>query len=91
MFATRQPEKYGVVGITKMIQYGASPRATIAINYACRAYALLQNRHFVIPDDVKFVARNILRHRIVLTYHAQAENITADSIIDRIFEGVFTP
>ena len=91
VFATRQPAKYGLLAFAKMIQYGASPRASIAIIHACKAYALLQNRHFVIPDDIKMVARGILRHRILLTYHAQAENITPDMIIDKIFEVATTP
>lgn len=91
VFATREPEKYGLGSIAHMIQYGASPRASIAITHACKAYALLQNRHFVIPDDIKMVARGILRHRILLTYHAQAENITSDLIIDKIFDSITTP
>lgn len=91
VFATREPVKYGVPSIAKMVQYGASPRASIAITHASKAYALLQNRHFVIPDDVKVVARGILRHRILLTYHAQAENITSDMIIDKIFDTILTP
>lgn len=91
VFATREPEKYDLFSYAKMIQYGASPRASIAIIHACKAYALLQNRHFVIPDDIKVVARGILRHRILLTYHAQAENITSDMVIDKIFEIVATP
>jgi len=89
--ATREPEKYGLASLSKMMQYGASPRASIAIAHACKAYALLQGRHFVIPDDIKFVARGILRHRVLLTYHAQAENITPDIIIDKIFDMVVTP
>jgi len=91
VFATREPVKYGVTSIQKMVQYGASPRASIAIVHASKAYALLQNRHFVIPDDIKVVARGILRHRILLTYHAQAENITSDTIIDKIFDSIITP
>ena len=91
VFATREPAKYGLNSIAKMVQYGASPRASISITHASKAYALLQNRHFVIPDDVKVVARGILRHRILLTYHAQAENITSDMIIDKIFDTVLTP
>lgn len=91
VFATREPEKYGLHIYAKMIQHGASPRASIAIIHACKAYALLQNRHFVVPDDIKVVARGILRHRILLTYHAQAENITSDMVIDKIFEVVATP
>jgi len=91
VFATRQPEKYGLSSFVKMIQYGASPRASIAITHACKAYALLQNRHFVIPDDIKMVSKNILRHRILLTYHAQAEGVTSDMIIDKIFDAILTP
>ena len=91
VFATREPVKYGVTSVAKMVQYGASPRASIAIAHASKAYALLQNRHFVIPDDVKVVARGILRHRILLTYHAQAENITSDMIIDKIFDTILIP
>jgi MoxR-like ATPase len=91
VFATREPEKYGMHNLAKMIQFGASPRASISIVHACRAYALLQNRHFVIPDDIKFVARGILRHRIMLTYHAQAESLTTDMIIDKIFDVVVAP
>lgn len=91
VFATREPEKYGLSGMGKMMQYGASPRASIAIAHACKAHAFLHNRHFVIPDDIKVVARGILRHRILLTYHAQAENITSDMIIDKIFAIVATP
>lgn len=91
IFATRQPEKYGLANFAKLIQYGASPRASIAIAHACKAHALLQNRHFVVPDDIKIVARGILRHRILLTYHAQAENISSDMIIDKIFDIITTP
>jgi len=91
VFATREPKKYNVSSVADLIQYGASPRATIAITNACKAYAFLQNRHFVIPDDIKMVARHILRHRIILTYHAQADNINSDFIIDKIFDSIVTP
>ena len=91
VFATREPATYGLTSIVKMVQYGASPRASISIVHASKAYALLQNRHFVIPDDIKVVARGILRHRILLTYHAQAENITPDMVIDKIFNTILTP
>lgn len=91
VFATRDPKKYGLESIAHMIQYGASPRATIAIAKSAQAYALLQNRHFVIPDDVKFVGKHVLRHRILLTYYAEAENMTSEDIINKIFETVVTP
>ncbi|AXK60828.1 AAA family ATPase [Candidatus Chromulinivorax destructor] len=91
VFATREPAAYGLTSLAKMVQYGASPRASISIVHASKAYALLQNRHFVIPDDIKVVARGILRHRILLTYYAQAENITSDMVIDKIFDIILTP
>lgn len=91
VFATREPAAYGLTSLAKMVQYGASPRASISIVHASKAYALLQNRHFVIPDDIKIVARGILRHRILLTYYAQAENITSDMVIDKIFDIILTP
>ena len=91
VFATREPMTYGLNSLAKMVQYGASPRASISIVHASKAYALLQNRHFVIPDDIKIVARGILRHRIILTYHAQAENMTTDMVIDKIFDTILTP
>lgn len=91
VFVTRQPEKFGLKEFAPMIQYGVSPRATLAIAHAAQAYAFLQNRHFVIPDDVKTVGRSVLRHRILLTYHAEAEEITSDIIIDKIFETIATP
>lgn len=91
VFATREPAAYGLTSLAKMVQYGASPRASISIVHASKAYALLQNRHFVIPDDIKVVARGILRHRILLTYYAQAENVTADMVIDKIFDIILTP
>lgn len=91
VFATREPVAYCVGSLAKMVQYGASPRASISIVHASKAYALLQNRHFVIPDDIKVVARGILRHRILLTYFAQAENISSDMVIDKIFDTILTP
>jgi MoxR-like ATPase len=74
-----------------MIEYGASPRATLALHYAARAYAFLQKRHFVIPDDVKAIVADVLRHRILLTYEAEAENITSDQIVQKIIAAVPSP
>lgn len=91
VFATRQPAEYGLGAFVKMIEYGASPRATINIAHAAKAWALLQNRHFVIPDDIKMVSKGILRHRIILTYHAQAEQIDADMIVNKILDLVTVP
>jgi len=83
-FATRSKKK-------NIIEYGASPRATIAIHHAARAQAFLKKRHFVIPDDVKSVARDVLRHRILLTYEAEAENLSTDQIIEEILAEIPSP
>ena len=74
-----------------MIACGASPRASIAISQACRALAFLQGRHFVIPDDIKYVAGHVLRHRISLTYQAAAEDINSDKIVKAILDSVVVP
>lgn len=91
IFATRQPEKYGLAEYGPMIAYGVSPRASLALIHASKASAMLAGRTFITPDDVKSVAPHVLRHRILLTYHAQAENITTDMIIAKIFTKVITP
>ena len=90
-FATRSPELFRLQDIKKYILYGVSPRATLALCDAARAYAFLKKRHFVTPDDVKSVALPILRHRIILTYEADAEGVTADTIVQKILSTVSTP
>ncbi len=91
VFATRMPESCGLKDIASFIQYGASPRATLALYNASKAHAFLQQRHFVTPDDIKAVAPAILRHRILLTYEAEAEEITTDQIIHKILASVPSP
>ncbi|MFA5998506.1 MAG: MoxR family ATPase [Candidatus Babeliales bacterium] len=91
VFATREPLKFGLGQLTSMISCGASPRASIAISQACRALAFLQGRHYVIPDDVKYVASSVLRHRIMLTYQAAAEDINVDKIVKAILDSVIVP
>jgi MoxR-like ATPase len=91
VFATRTPELFKLPDIKKYITYGVSPRATLALHKAARAYAFLKKRHFVTPDDVKAVALPILRHRIILSYEAEAEQIAPDTIITRILSTVPTP
>ncbi|MCX5923763.1 MAG: MoxR family ATPase [Candidatus Dependentiae bacterium] len=91
VFATRTPSKFGLDQLTPMIACGASPRASIAISQACRALAFLQGRHFVIPDDIKYVAGHVLRHRISLTYQAAAEDINSDKIVKAILDSVVVP
>ena len=90
-FATREPEKYGLKELKKFINYGVSPRASLALHHAARAHAFTKQRHFVIPDDVKAVAFNTLCHRILLTYEAEAEGITSSDIIRKIINTIVTP
>ncbi|MFA5075027.1 MAG: MoxR family ATPase [Candidatus Babeliales bacterium] len=91
VFATRQAQDYKLEDIEGFIEYGASPRATLTLDYASRAYAFLKKRHFVIPDDIKAVAPDVLRHRILLTYQAEAEKITTDQVIQKILQTIPSP
>ncbi|NLX53684.1 MAG: MoxR family ATPase [Planctomycetaceae bacterium] len=89
--ATRTPLEFGVTGLDGMIEVGASPRASIALMKAAKAHAFLQGRGYVTPHDVKSVALEILRHRVILTYEAEAEGKTNDDIIQRILDNVPVP
>ncbi len=90
VFATRKPQAYNI-DVAQYIQFGASPRATIFLSLAARAYAFLQGRAYVTPQDVKTIAPAVLRHRILLTYEAEAEDIDTDQIVGRIFDSVEVP
>jgi MoxR-like ATPase len=90
-FATRNPSHYNLSDLTPYILYGVSPRATLAIQQASKAHAFLKKRHFVTPDDVKAVCTAILRHRILLTYEAEAEGIKPDTIIQKILGTLPSP
>jgi MoxR-like ATPase len=90
VFATRHPENVAPQ-LKPYIQYGASPRASIFLSLAARAHAFLQGRGYVTPQDVKSIAMDVLRHRIILTYEAEAEDITSEEIINRIFDSVEVP
>ena len=90
VFATRNPAEYKI-DISQYIQFGASPRATIFLSLAARAYAFLQGRTYITPQDIKTIAPGVLRHRIILTYEAEAEDIGADQIIREIFDSVEVP
>jgi MoxR-like ATPase len=90
VFATREP-RHGLKDLAPLIEFGASPRASIALNMAARAHAFLRHRGYVTPEDVKAVGPDVLRHRIVLTYEADAEEITAEQIVRRVFEVVEVP
>jgi MoxR-like ATPase len=89
--ATRSPSEAGMDELTPLIEYGASPRATIFLAQGARAHAFLRGRNFVTPDDVKAVAPDILRHRVLTTYEAEAEEVTSDQIVTRILAGVESP
>jgi len=91
VFATRQPEKYQLENIKPFISYGASPRASINLALAAKAYAFLKRRGFVIPEDIRAVCHDVLRHRIGLNYEAEAENISPENVINEILNKVEVP
>ena len=91
VFATRDPKQYGLNGMEMLINYGASPRASINLALASKAVAFLKRRGYVIPEDVRNVCHDVMRHRIGLTYEAEAENITQEDIINRILDRVEVP
>jgi MoxR-like ATPase len=91
VFATREPAQSGMKELAGYIEYGASPRATIYLNLAARAHAFLKHRGFVTPEDVKAIAYDVLRHRVSLTYEAEAENLTSEKIVQRILEKIEVP
>ncbi len=89
--ATRNPDAYGLGVLRPYLEFGASPRATIYLNLAARAHAFLQHRAFVTPEDVRAVAPDVLRHRLVLTYEAEAESITSDQVIEQLLAHIPVP
>jgi MoxR-like ATPase len=89
--ATREPDKAGIKGLAPLIEYGASPRATIYLAQGARALAFLRGRNFVTPDDVKSIAPDVLRHRVLTTYEAEAEEVTSDDIVARVLAAVESP
>ena len=91
VYATRTPENYGLSKLKNLISYGGSPRASISLAMAAKAYAFIKRRGYVIPEDVRAVAYEVLRHRIGLTYEAEAENITTENIISEIMNAVEVP
>ncbi len=91
VFATRFPAEHNLADLVPLIRYGASPRASIYLLTAARALAFLKRRGFVIPEDIKELTYDVLRHRIILTYEAEAEELTTDDIIKRVLEGVEVP
>jgi MoxR-like ATPase len=89
--ATRQPDRVGLPDLTPLIEYGASPRAAIFLVRAAKAHAFLAGRGYVVPEDIKELGLDVLRHRILLTYRADAEGVTADELLRRMFERVSVP
>jgi MoxR-like ATPase len=91
VFATRYPEKYNLKELKGLIGFGGSPRASINLALAARSYAFIKHRGYVIPEDVRAVAQDVLRHRIGLTYEAEASNVTSEEIISKILNKVEVP
>ena len=91
VFATRFPSDYGLNDLTGIISFGASPRASISMAIAARAYAFLKGRGYVIPEDVRAICHDVLRHRIGLSYEAEANNISADEVVSQILDKIAVP
>jgi MoxR-like ATPase len=89
--ASREPGEHGIGEIAPLIEYGASPRASIFLAMAARAHAFIDGRGYVLPEDVKTIGPDVLRHRIITTYEAEAEEVTSDDLVRRIFEAVEVP
>jgi MoxR-like ATPase len=91
VFATRDPRSHGLADLVPLVEFGASPRATIFLALASRAHAFLRRRAFVTPEDVKAVAYDVLRHRITLTYEAEAEEVTPEKVVSRVLDRIEVP
>ncbi|MBO4475450.1 MAG: AAA family ATPase [Bacteroidales bacterium] len=91
VYATRTPRDYGLQELEGLIAYGASPRASISLSLAAKAYAFIKRRGYVIPEDVRAVCYEVMRHRIGLTYEAEAENVTTEQIIEKVINAVIVP
>ncbi|HOZ08270.1 MAG TPA: MoxR family ATPase [candidate division Zixibacteria bacterium] len=91
IFATREPQKYGLGELKDLIAFGASPRATIYLNLAAKAHAFLRGRGYITPEDIKAIGHDVLRHRVLLTYEAEAEEVTSDDVVTKVFDAVEVP
>jgi MoxR-like ATPase len=89
--ATRNPKEFGLPELAPLIEYGASPRATLALGACARAHAYLRGRQYVLPEDVKAIAPDVMRHRVITTYEAEAEEISANEIVSRVLEKIVVP
>ena len=91
VFATRDPSQYKLESLKPLIAYGASPRASIMLTLAAKAHAFIRGRGYVTPDDVKQIGMDVLRHRVLITYEAEAEEMTSESVIKKIFDQIEVP
>jgi len=91
VFATREPRSYRLDGLSGLIAYGASPRASIYLAQTAKAHAFIRGRGFATPDDVKAVAMDVLRHRVIVTYEAEAEELSSEDVVQRVLDGVPVP
>ena len=91
VLATRNPAAYGLGDLSELIWFGASPRATICLAKTARAHAFLQHRGFVTPDDVRAIGMDVLRHRVLVTYEAEAEEVDSEDIVRRILDSIEVP
>lgn len=91
VFATRNPDKYGLDNLSELIDFGASPRASINLNLAARAHAFMEHRAYVTPEDVRTVAMDVLRHRIIPTFEAEAENISSENLVEKVMGKIQVP
>ena len=91
VFATRYPEKYGLKEIAPLIEFGGSPRASINLVLAAKAHAFIQHRGYVIPEDIRAIAHDVLRHRVIVSYEAEAQEMTGDEVVTEILNGVEVP
>ena len=91
VFATRDPAAHSLADLVDLIDYGASPRATINLAKAARAHAFLRRRGYVTPEDVRAVGLDVMRHRVLLTYEAEAEEVTAEEVVTRVLDNIEVP
>ncbi|HCI16162.1 MAG: MoxR family ATPase [Candidatus Marinimicrobia bacterium] len=91
VFATRKPDDFGLDDLSQLIEYGASPRATINLILASKARAYLEHRGYITPEDVRYVGKDVLRHRVILTYEAEAEEMTSEDVVQRLFDSIEIP
>ena len=89
--ATRDPAAVGLADLKPLVAFGASPRASLALAAAARAHAFLRGREYVVPEDIRALAPDVMRHRVVLTFEAEAESVTADDVVSRLLEAVKQP